>query len=251
MQRYFIPRQQFQDSMVTIIGDDAHHIVRVMRAEIGDTVICCDGEGSDAVVEITELSKDTVRAVITERLASNNEASVDVWVAQSLPKGDKMETVIQKCTEIGANRFIPFVSERTIVQLDAKKEGKRLERWAKIIKEAAEQSHRSRVPSIDSIHSWKQLLNLIPEVDLALICYEKESGLQIGDVLLKQQGSLEQKRVLLIIGPEGGFGEAEIESAEQAGAQAVGLGKRILRTETAAMVGLTCIYYHTGEMGGR
>jgi 16S rRNA (uracil1498-N3)-methyltransferase len=250
MQRYFIPKQQFLENTVIISGDDAHHIVRVMRAQVGDAFICCDGEGQEVIAEISELSKDQVEANIVERIERSNEAAVEVWIAQSLPKGDKMETVIQKCTEIGAHRFIPFVSERTVVQLDAKKEGKRLERWRKIAKEAAEQAHRSRIPLIDSVLTWKQLLAQAAEADIAMICYEKEEGRQIGDLLSKAAETLAVKKLLLIIGPEGGFTSKEVEAAEQAGANAVGLGRRILRTETAAMVGLTCIYYQTGEMGG-
>ena len=111
----------------------------------------------------------------------DKEAAVEVWIAQSLPKGDKLETVIQKCTELGADRFIPFASERTVVQYDDKKEGKRLERWRKIAKEAAEQAHRNRVPVIEQPLSWKQLLKLISEADLALICYEILFSGDLGD----------------------------------------------------------------------
>jgi 16S rRNA (uracil1498-N3)-methyltransferase len=278
MQRYFIAAELFLEESVTIVGDDAHHLIRVMRAKEGEKVIVSDGISREALVQIRELDKERVTADIVERLSMTNEPDVEVWIAQSLPKGDKMELVIQKGTEIGADRFIPFVSERTVVQLDAKKEGKRIERWQKIAKEAAEQAHRNRVPTVDLPLTWKGLLQLASQADAAWICYEKENGLQLKQeiqaALMKrqaisidsnsQQGNgftvsagidngLEEPRklrLMLIVGPEGGFSEREIETAEAAGCRSISLGRRILRTETAAMVGLTCILYESGEMGG-
>ncbi|PUA36240.1 16S rRNA (uracil(1498)-N(3))-methyltransferase [Paenibacillus elgii] len=256
MQRYFIHPDEFADAVVTITGDDAHHLIRVMRAKPGDTCIVSDGVSREALVRIRSLEDRQVTADIVDRLPMENEAAVDVWIAQSLPKGDKMELVIQKGTEIGAVRFLPFVSERTVVQLDGKKEGKRLERWQKIAKEAAEQAHRNRVPAVESVLSWKELLRTASEADAAWICYEKQDAQQlrraIREAVSKRSNRADGSRVklMLIVGPEGGFGEREVSEAEAAGCVAVGLGKRILRTETAAMVGLTCILYESGEMGG-
>ncbi|NHN30951.1 16S rRNA (uracil(1498)-N(3))-methyltransferase [Paenibacillus agricola] len=264
MQRYFIAPEQFTEAAVTIADDDAHHLVRVMRAKEGDQVIVSDGISREALVRIRTLDKDLVMADIVESLPMNNEPKVEVWIAQSLPKGDKMEIVIQKGTEIGADRFIPFASERTVVQLDAKKEGKKIERWQKIAKEAAEQAHRNRVPAVEMPLSWKALLQVAVGADAAWICYEKENGLtlkqEIQSALASFRGKLtaadaelqsnRRAKLLLIVGPEGGFSEREVEAAEAAGCRSVSLGKRILRTETAAMVGLTCILYESGEMGG-
>ncbi|MCZ8511159.1 16S rRNA (uracil(1498)-N(3))-methyltransferase [Paenibacillus filicis] len=252
MQRYFIDPAHFKETEVLISGDDAHHLSRVMRAEPGDEVIVSNGLDREALVRIRTLDKEGVTAEIVELLPMLSEPAVDVWIAQSLPKGDKMETVIQKGTEIGAERFIPFISERTVVQLDAKKEGKRLERWNKIAKEAAEQAHRNRVPEVESVHSWKELLNRAAKADAAWICYEKAGAQELRKAIrqaLKDSPAVRSK-LLLVVGPEGGFSEREVEAAEAAGCVTVGLGKRILRTETAAMVGLTCILYEAGEMGG-
>ncbi|GGI43514.1 ribosomal RNA small subunit methyltransferase E [Paenibacillus marchantiophytorum] len=255
MQRYFLPPEQFHltTQTVTIEGDDAHHLARVMRAEIGDKVICSNGVDREVLVRIAELDKGRVTAEIVEELTMDAEAAVQVWIAQSLPKGDKMEVIIQKGTEIGAARFLPFLSDRTIVQYDAKKEAKRSERWQKIAKEAAEQAHRNRVPQVESVHSWKQLLQRAKEADVAWICYEKEDGQQLRPAIQQAlaQGKLGPgQQVVIAVGPEGGFTEQEIVQAEEAGFQSVSLGSRILRTETAAMVGLTCLFYETGEMGG-
>jgi 16S rRNA (uracil1498-N3)-methyltransferase len=250
MQRYFLRPDQFQGQIVTIEGDDAYHLQRVMRAEIGDEVICSNGKDREARVRITSLDKNSVMGEAAEELSMTAEPAVKVWIAQSLPKGDKMEIVIQKGTEIGAARFLPFLSERTVVQYDAKKEAKRTERWQKIAKEAAEQAHRNRVPEVESVLSWKQLLRRAEQVDAAWICYEKEDGKQLKTAILEALEAEKRMSFLIAVGPEGGFTEQEIQQAETAGFVSVSLGKRILRTETAAMVGLTCLLYETGEMGG-
>lgn len=255
MQRYFVTPEQLQDNRVVLTGDDAHHVVRVMRMEAGDSIIVSDGKSRVAEAVIRTLSPGNVEADISEWLPVTSEPLWSVTVAQSLPKGDKMEMVIQKGTEIGAVSFVPFQSQRMIVQYDAKKEAKRLERWGKIAKEAAEQAHRSRIPAIEEVATWKELLALIKAFDLALFCYEKEGGgLGLRDAISAQRtrhgwGS-EERNILLIVGSEGGFTEREAEEAEEAGAVIIGLGKRILRTETAAMVGLACLMYESGEMGG-
>ncbi|WNQ14213.1 16S rRNA (uracil(1498)-N(3))-methyltransferase [Paenibacillus aurantius] len=253
MQRYFVPPEQFGPESVRITGDDAHHLLRVMRGQPGDKVICSNGSDRVVLAELQELGKTEAQALIVEELPFAGEPAIEVWVAQSLPKGDKLETVIQKGTEIGAAKFLPFLSERTVVQYDAKKEAKKLERWQKIAKEAAEQAHRSRVPVVDGTRTWKELLKAAAEADLALICYEKENGLQLKQALAGKLGQpAEGKkalRVLFAIGPEGGFAEQEVEQAEEAGFRSVGLGARILRTETAAMVALACLFYESGEMG--
>lgn len=253
MQRYFIPAEQFGPHTVILEGEDAYHIQRVMRAEIGTKLICSNGVDREALVAITHMTKQVVEAEIVEELPMNAESSVEVWIAQSLPKGDKMELVIQKGTEIGAARFIPFNSERTVVQYDAKKETKRLDRWRKIAKEAAEQAHRNRIPTITSAASWKELLALGSQVDLALLCYEKQHTLSYRTLLeqaLTERDSEKPYIILIAVGPEGGFTPAEAEEAEQAGYRTVSLGRRILRAETAAMVALSAIMYAAGEMGG-
>jgi 16S rRNA (uracil1498-N3)-methyltransferase len=250
MQRYFLRPDQFQGQIVTIEGDDAHHLQRVMRAELGDEVICSNGADREALVRLTSLDKGTVTGQAVQELMMAAEPAAQVWIAQSLPKGDKMEIVIQKGTEIGAARFLPFLSERTVVQYDAKKEAKRTERWQKIAKEAAEQAHRNRVPDIDAVLTWKQLLKQAEQVDAAWICYEKEDGKQLRTAIQDALADEKKTTFLFAVGPEGGFTEQEIQQAEAAGFISVSLGKRILRTETAGMVGLTCLLYELGEMGG-
>ncbi|MBN3525891.1 16S rRNA (uracil(1498)-N(3))-methyltransferase [Paenibacillus apiarius] len=258
MQKYFIAPEQFGEQHIQITGNDAHHIMNVMRAKPGAIVLVSDGASREAKAAIERCENGTVEARIVELLDADREPAVLVSIAQSLPKGDKMELIIQKCTEIGAGRFIPFVSERTIVQYDQKKEAKRLERWGKIAKEAAEQSHRNRVPAIDSAVSWKALAEHFSGHDLVLLCYEDEAGTLLRDVLepfyktFHSETAQPQQaaRILVIIGPEGGFSAREVEAAVAAGARCVSLGRRILRAETAGMAACACIMYQFGELGG-
>jgi len=253
MQRYFVLAEQFGDDFVVLLGDDAHHASRVMRMRAGDSFIASDGKGREALVKASAVSSDRVEGTIVERLAAEREPAWQITIAQSLPKGDKMELIIQKGTEIGAYAFVPFESERMIVQYDAKKEAKRLERWAKIAKEAAEQAHRSRVPDIAKPAGWKQLLGMMGSYDLVLFCYEEEGRDGTGGGLrgaLEPLKSRRDVRALVVVGPEGGFTEKEAADARAAGAAVVGLGKRILRTETAGFVALTALLYESGEMGG-
>lgn len=257
MQRYFVAPEQMKDGWATITGEDAHHAVRVMRMKPDESIIVSDGVSRTARAIIRETSPEAIRAELAELLPMDSEPAWSVTIAQSLPKGDKMELVIQKGTEIGAYAFVPFQSERMIVQYDSKKEAKRLERWSKIAKEAAEQAHRHHIPEVEQVRSWKQLLALIADFDLALFCYEREGdaahGRGIGSAISEWRRShadVNAPTFVVIVGPEGGFTEKEAAEAKAAGAVIAGLGKRILRTETAGIVALTCLLYEAGEMGG-
>jgi 16S rRNA (uracil1498-N3)-methyltransferase len=251
VQRYFVEPSAWQDNRITIKGDDVHHIVRVMRGQPGDELIVSDGVARVAQVELVETTKDTVVAHVLEDLPMAAEPHVQVFVAQALPKADKMELVVQKGTELGAAGFMPFESARTIVQYDAKKQAKVTERWAKIAKEAAEQAHRDKLPTVESPQSWKQLLARIPRYTATFICYEKQMAGGLRDTLEQlMQSAANDISVMLIVGPEGGFTPQEIEQAVAAGANAITLGKRILRTETAALAALSAMMYAFGEMGG-
>lgn len=254
MQRYFVPEGQMGELSVTLVGDDARHLAAVMRSKPGDCFIACDGKGRDVLAKIVSVDKDSVQADITDELSTQAEMAWKVTVAQSLPKGDKLEIVIQKGTEAGAAAFQPFLSQRTVVQYDERKEAKRLDRWRKIAKEAAEQSHRSIVPDVKTVSSWKALLKQFAEYELILFCYEEEgrSGSGLRDLLssFRSQLTIVAPRILIVIGPEGGFTSQEAEAATDSGAKLIGLGRRILRTETAALYALACLGYESGELGG-
>jgi len=256
MQRYFISPQALGSHEASIIGDDAYHLIRVMRVAPGEQVIVCDGVNRECLAEVTALGKDEVKLRIMEERPPRGEPRTAVWIAQSLPKGDKLETVIQKGTEIGASAFIPFISARTVVHYDKNKEVKRLERWRKIAKEAAEQAHRSRMPTIQETASWQALLALAQEAQVAFFCYEKaaEQSFSAGLNERLTQASVDASEspftgpILIVIGPEGGFTEQEAEQAKAAGCIPVSLGQRILRTETAGLVALSSLMFATGEL---
>ena len=247
MQRYFVTPEAIQGDRVTITGDDVKHIVRVLRMEAGDEVIVCDGTGRALRTELTELGDGTVTGRIVEELSAQPESPVKITLAQGLPKGDKMDLIIQKGTETGIARFLPLSMSRCIVQYDDKKEQKRRERWQKIAKEAAEQSHRNIVPDVANGMTFKQLMNDLGRYDLVLVPYEMEKARGLRDVLEEHP---EAREVCVVIGPEGGIADEEIEMALRAGAVPVTLGPRILRTETAGLFVAACVAYHTGEMGG-
>jgi 16S rRNA (uracil1498-N3)-methyltransferase len=257
MQRYFVPPAQMGTHAVALEGDDARHLAAVMRAKPGDQFIACDGSGREVLAKIVTVDKDKVHADIVEDRIAASEMAWRVSVAQSLPKGDKLETVIQKGTEAGAAAFLPFLSKRTVVQYDERKEAKRTDRWRKIAKEAAEQSHRGVIPDVMPVSSWKSLIGQFAGFDLVLLCYEEEgrAGNGLRKVLTEFEAQAQSNndavpRILVVVGPEGGFDEHEAEAAAAAGAKLIGLGKRILRTETAALYALAYIAYASGELGG-
>jgi 16S rRNA (uracil1498-N3)-methyltransferase len=257
MQRYFIPSEQMTENSCVITGQDAHHINKVIRLQLNDEIVCCNGDGRTVLAKISEMSKDTIQCVIIKEMKEHRELPVDVIVVQGLPKGDKLEWIIQKGTEMGAHGFIPFSSSRTIVKYDPKKEQKKIDRWEKIAKEAAEQSHRSKLPYIGEVSSFKKILEL--EAECKLVAYERASldGLKDLNASFTASSFFEAlkkvkqgDRIIIVIGPEGGLEEEEIIQLEKRGFTTISLGKRILRTETASQYALAVISFYFEQMGG-
>ncbi|TWI56395.1 16S rRNA (uracil(1498)-N(3))-methyltransferase [Halalkalibacter nanhaiisediminis] len=245
MQRYFVAQEQMSDHKVTITGEDVKHIGRVMRMEPGDEIVCSDGHLRTVRCEISLVEESLIEARIVEELVPNTELPVYVTIAQGLPKGDKLELIVQKGTELGAFAFLPFSAARSIVKWDHKKAGKKIERLTKIAKEAAEQSYRERIPNIYDIHSLAELRNQISSFDAVIIAYEEsaKSGEKMKLAEILQSLSVSQS-VLVIIGPEGGLTTTEVEQLTEEGAILCGFGPRILRTETAPLYALAAISYH-------
>lgn len=241
MQRYFIGPDQWMDDSIVITGEDVHHIVKVMRSEVGDMIFVSDGAGRVASARLTQIDSKEVHAQIIEPLDEQREMPIQVTLGQGLPKGDKLEWILQKGTEMGAHAFLPFSSERTIVKLDEKKEGKKLERWQKIAKEAAEQSHRAVLPKVLAPTTFKSILAQGQSYQARMIAYEKETSVGVKEVL---QSLAPGDSLLVLIGPEGGFSVEEVAQAEAAGFVSVHLGPRILRTETASQYLLAAVSYH-------
>lgn len=244
MQRYFLKNNQFDKDLALITGDDAHHMSRVMRMAIGDQVIVCNEDKSCYYATIKQIKDQEIEVTLDSMIEAQTELPIEVTIAQGLPKGDKFEWVIQKATECGASEFIPLEMERSVVKLDAKKAGKKIERWNKIAKEAAEQSHRQMVPTVTSVQTLKQLLAQASQYDICLFAYE-ETAKQGELAQLKQTLSTieNHKKLLVIVGPEGGISEKEEVLLLESGFKPCALGPRILRTETAPIYILSAISY--------
>lgn len=249
MQRYFVPGKDWAETGVFIEGDDFHHITRVMRMIEGNSIICNHPNGQAALCTISKISSNRVDAIVTEWLEESKEIPVQVTIAQGLPKGDKMETILQKGTELGAHAFLPFQASRSIVKWDEKKAIKKEERFKKIVKEASEQSHRTSIPTIYSITSFQDLLDKSADYDVKVFAYEEEAKSEafhrLSDVL--QRTNLANS-VLVCIGPEGGFSLEEVAALKEYRFISVRLGPRILRTETASLYFLASVSYHFEEM---
>ncbi|WP_417899536.1 16S rRNA (uracil(1498)-N(3))-methyltransferase [Bacillus haimaensis] len=246
MQRYFVHSNQIEDQAVTIKGEDVHHIVRVMRMNVEDQLLCSLSDTRrTALCQIAEITNDMVVARIVEWISAEVELPVRVTIANGLPKGDKLELVIQKGTELGAEMFIPFNAARSIVKWDEKKGRKKVERWNKIAKEAAEQSHRSYLPEVTAPLSFAELLKESGNYDHKLVAYEesaKEGERSAFAQALRKMKAGES--VLVLFGPEGGLSEKEIDKLTECGFVCCALGPRILRTETAPLYALSAISYH-------
>lgn len=250
MQRYFVPESDWDNMNITIRGDDAHHINRVIRSKEGDRVICNHPNGKAAICEIFEIASSEIHLKIQEWLEKSAELPVDVTISQGLPKGDKFDLIVQKGTELGAHSFIPFNAERSVVVWDDKKMDKKMKRFAKIVKEASEQSHRNRIPRIMPMMTLSELIEESSSYDVKIFPYEEEARSDHHKSLGKIVNGLESGQKLLIcIGPEGGFSANEASELTKNGFSPVRLGPRILRTETAALYVLASISYHLEELG--
>lgn len=249
MQRYFVRAADWDGNEVIIKGDDVHHITRVMRFKEGDEIICNNAEGHAAICRIMMIDPRYIQASVSKWLDESVELPVHVTIAQGIPKGDKFDLVLQKGTELGAYSFIPFQAERSVVVWDEKKKDKKIQRFAKIVKEASEQSHRNLIPEIKQPMSIEDLLKESMNYDIKLFAYEEETRTtnhqSFGSFVHKLE---DQQHLLVCIGPEGGFSKEEAAVLRSNGFKAVRLGPRILRTETAALYALASISYHFEEL---
>ena len=246
MPRFFVRAQQIEDGIVTILGDDAHHISRSLRMAAGETVTVCDMQKFEYECELTDFLPDRVLAHIIREEKCDTEPPYYAHVFQALPKGDKLDSVIQKAVECGASELTTFESERCIVRLKGENESKKVDRRQRISLEAAKQSGRGIVPTVNATVSFREALRRASEADIALFCYEGDGTEALPSALKRARAEIPSEKiptVSLMVGSEGGFSIAEAEEAKAAGLIPVGLGKRILRTETAASFALSCLVY--------
>jgi 16S rRNA (uracil1498-N3)-methyltransferase len=244
VQRYFVNKKA-NGNHFYIDAEDRHHIVKVMRMEVGDNLICVEPKGKSAICEIAEITDEQVVANVVQWKEENSELPISVTIASGLPKGDKLEWIIQKGTELGAHEFIPFSAARSVVKWDERKAAKKIERWQKIAKEAAEQSHRTFLPEVVSPLNFKALLEKSKNYHYKVVAFEEESRNDETSIFAKTlQGMKKEESLLLVFGPEGGLSEEEIQLLMAHEFALCGLGPRILRTETAPLYTLAAISYH-------
>lgn len=245
MHRFFVP--QLYNEEMTISGVDARHISKVLRMQPGAQVQIVSDDGVSALAEIVAIDSEQVTVRCIEKLSESHEPRVRLILAQGLAKGEKMDFIIQKAVEMGAYSVVPVAMEHSVVRLDGPKADRKVERWQKIAESAAKQSKRDIIPQIQPVQSMAKMLEN-NDCSTKIIAYECEDRLSLKTALRKA----EEKGItdlLLIIGPEGGISEHELELAKNAGAMAVSLGKRILRAETAGLVAISAIFYETGDLG--
>lgn len=242
MYRFYVTKEQIRESEILIEGPDVDHIRKVLRMKIGEELIVCDGNGKDYQCVISSISFEEVRVGIDSVVETTTELQARIILFQGLPKKDKMELIIQKAVELGVYEIVPVITKRTIVKLDdRKKEQKKLERWQMIATAAAKQSNRGIIPLVKEPMRFVEAIDYAKTLDCSLIPYELAKGMKGTKEAL--QKACKAKSIGVLIGPEGGFEETEIEKASQADILPVTLGKRILRTETAGLTVLSILMY--------
>ena len=241
MPRFFIDYTPEVGGAAVIEGADARHIGGALRMTPGETLTLCDGKGTDYACTVTAVEKERVTLSVDAAAPNATEPSLAVTLYMGLPKGDKMELIIQKCVELGVTAIVPVATSRCIVKLDGKDAVKKQARWQKIAAEAAGQSGRGIIPTVENPITWKQALARFAN-EYTLLCYEG-GGQPIGQLVTP-----DDKAVSLVVGPEGGFDLAEVEAVTAIGGKITTLGPRILRCETAPLAAIAVLMENSGNM---
>lgn len=241
MYHFFVTPPQIADGYAVITGQDVNHIRNVLRMRPGEQVAVRDGISRNYICELEAVGAEEIRARIISVKDDDSELPVKLTLFQGLPKGDKMELIIQKAVELGAYEVVPVATRRAVVKLDRKKEEAKAKRWNAIAKSAAEQSGRMRVPEVKSVMGLKEAFAYAGSFDLNVIPYELAEGMaETREILGRIRPGMQ---VGIFIGPEGGFDVEEVEDAVAAGIHPITLGRRILRTETAGMAALSILMF--------
>jgi len=243
MHRFFIPKDWFKQDNVTITGEPLHQISYILRLKPTDRIIVLDNSSWEFEVEIERITKEQVKGKVVSRKPGQGEPGIKITLYQALLKSDKFELVLQKGVELGVTAFIPFISERCVTR---KESASKIERWRKIIQEAAEQSERLILPVLLPPISFDEASRSVKQP--ALLLWEEEKCVSLKQTL-QNPPFKDAAELSLFVGPEGGFPESEKELAEQNGIAIASLGHRILRAETAGLAAISAILYEKGEMG--
>ena len=239
MPRFFVNNEGADAGRLFVSGDDARHIARSMRMAVGEEITLCTPDGIEHLCRLVKIRDELCECSIVSSQASNCEPPYALTLFMAYPKGDKLETIIQKAVELGACRIVPFVSSRCIKRPDEKRSESRLDRLNKIAEEAAKQCGRATLPKVTLPISFEQMLSDAASHEFSLFCYEGRCSVSIKQAL-NSLGSA-PKSICVVVGSEGGFSPEEAENAESAGLTAVNMGPRILRCETAPLYALTAI----------
>ena len=242
MQHFFVDASQVSEETIRIEGTDVNHMKNVLRMRIGEEVTVSDGQGKEYLCQVRDFEEEQVQLKIVETKASDVELPSKIYLFQGLPKQEKMELIVQKCVELGIYAVVPVSMKRCVVKLDDKKAASKLTRWQGIAEAAAKQSKRGIIPQITKVMTFAQALEYSSTAQVRLVPYELAEGMDRTREIIEQIQPGQD--IAVFIGPEGGFDEAEIGKAIEAGMQPITLGKRILRTETAGMTVLSILMYH-------
>lgn len=248
MYKFFVTEEQIEENIVHITDEDVNHIKNVLRLDVNEQIeIANITNGNNYVCKITHLTSKQVDCQIVETLEVSKEAKVYLHIFQGLPKAEKLEYIIQKAVEVGVSEITPVIMKRCIVKLEDNVKQKKTKRWQKIAEVAAKQSKRDRIPNVNVPINLKNIYENLKEYDIVLVAYENEQNNSIKTVLQQIQKK-QSTKIAIVIGPEGGLENEEVEQLQQHGAKIVTLGKRILRTETAPIVMASVIMYEFDEM---
>ena len=243
MPKFFVDKKQIADDHILLTDDNAHHISRSLRMTVGEQIVVSDMEQFEYDCVLESFTDTTVKAKIINKYISQAEPDIRVHLFQALPKGEKLDFIIQKSVECGVYDITPFESERCVVRIKNDVELRKTERRNKISLEAAKQCGRGIIPKVNPSISFNDMLKAAAESDVVLFCYEGEGTLPMASALKSIRAERDIKDISIIIGSEGGFSEREAAIAAKCGFVPVGLGNRILRAETAAVFALSCAVY--------
>ena len=248
MHKFFVDRDSFTTHSVKIQGEDVKHMYRVLRLGPGDKISINDCMGKEYIGEIIDINKAEVNIRLLKEIDLNNESPLLVFLYQGLPKSAKMDLIVQKATELGVRKITPIITGRVEIKSELG-EFRKTDRWRRIALEACKQCKRSFIPQVETPIEFEELLSQLKGIDLIVVPYENEEGKGI-KAMMKEISNINIKSAAVIIGPEGGFEEAEIQKLKAVGAHIITLGPRILRTETAGFVAVSVLMYELGDMGG-
>lgn len=239
MVRIYQAHSLVSNQEIALDKEASHHIARVLRMQVGESLIIFDGKNKQYAAEIVNISKQTVTVLLGQEVAGKVESPIELCLVQGIAKGEKMDWIVQKAVELGVTAIYPLQTERGNVRLSAEREDKRIAHWQKVVISACEQSGRIRIPTLHPILSLREYLAAKSADENVFILTPHESG---------SLSEASNKRYSVLIGPEGGFSQQEITLALDAGCKPLNLGPRILRTETAAVAALSVVQFEYGDL---